>query len=247
MNEELSYGGLACVYDMLTDDVAYDERTSYILKLLDKHLGKEPDILCDLGCGTGTICNLLSAKGIDCIGIDSSESMLSIARQKDSENKILYLLQDITEFELYGTVDVFLSMLDTLNYIVDEKDVFNIFKLVKNYLNPGGVFIFDINTKYKFENILGNNTFTYEKDGVFYSWENYYENNVLEFYLNFFVENEDGSYNRIYEEHIQRYHSLEFLQDCACKVGLELVGVYSDLTMSEPHDEDERIFLIFKN
>ncbi len=246
MRDEVSYCGLAYVYDLLTDDVEYEKRVSYILKLIEKHLQKAPDIVCDLGCGTGTVCSYLVKNNLECIGIDNSEDMLSVARQKDLDNKVLYLLQDITDFELYGTVDVFLSMLDTLNYITEEDSLLNVFKLVANYLNPGGIFIFDVNTKYKFESILGNNTFVYEKDNVFYTWENYYENNVLESFLNFFVECENGQYERFSEEHLQRFYSVDFLKKCADNAGLKIVGVYSDLTFDEISDSDDRVFIVLK-
>lgn len=246
MNEELSYGGFANVYDLLTEDVEYEKRIEYILKLIHMHLGKAPDFICDLGCGTGTVCSGLAEKGYECIGIDSSENMLSVARQKDTDNKILYLLQDITSFELYGTVDVFLSMLDTLNYITDADSIAELFALIKNYLNPGGIFIFDVNTRHKFENILGNNTYVYEKGDVFYTWENYYEEDVLEFFLNFFVKNKDGNYVRFSEEHVQRYYPLSFLTECAEKYDLKVVGVYSDLTTNDPNADDERIFIVLK-
>lgn len=247
MCEETSYGRFAEVYDLLTDDVEYEQRTDYIEKLIYKHFGKNPELVCDLGCGTGTVCSILNSRGYDCIGIDSSESMLNVAVSKNNDGRILYLNQSICDFELYGTVDVFLCMLDTINYITDSDALDKLFALVNNYLNPGGIFIFDINTEHKFINILANNTFAYEKDNVFYTWENYYEDGFLDFYLNFFVGNEkNGTYYRITEHHEQRFYETAFLQELASKNSLDTVGIYGDLSDNSPEKEDERIFVVLK-
>ena len=173
--------------------------------------------------------------------------MLSVAADKNTDGSILFLNQDICEFELYGTVDVFLSMLDTVNYIVDEDSLKEMFKLVNNYLNSGGVFIFDVNTKYKFEKILGNNDLVYESGNIFYTWENYYEDELLDFRLNFFVKSSDGTtYNRITENHSQRFYSSEFLKNVASDSGLEFCAIYGDVKDSLPDNNEERIYMVFK-
>jgi len=246
MAYKISYNDFAYVYDLLTDDVEYQKRTDYLEKLIQKHLKRKPDLLCDLGCGTGTVCSILNSKGYDCIGIDNSENMLNVATSKNQDNKILFLNQDITDFELYGTVDVFISMLDTLNYIDDPEALTHMFKLVNNYLNPGGIFIFDVNTEYKFKNILGNNTLVYELENVFYTWENYYEDDILEFYLNFFVKNDSGDYHRFTEQHIQRYYSIEFLTEASRKANLSVEAVYGDLGENSPQQQEERVFMVLK-
>lgn len=246
MEQRISYGEFADVYDLLTDDVEYEKRTSYVEELIKIHLAKEPDIVCDLGCGTGTVCSILNAGGYDCIGIDSSESMLNVASKKNSDGKILFLNQDICSFELYGTVDVFLSLLDTVNYITDSDSLEKLFALVNNYLNPGGIFIFDINTRYKFENILGNNDLVYEKENIFYTWENYYEDELLDFRLNFFVPDGKDRFRRITEEHTQRYYSVDFLAECAQKCNLQLVSQYGDMKFTPADSCDERIYIVMK-
>ncbi len=246
MYNDTSYGDFAYIYDMLTDDVQYKQRADYIHQLATTHLGKSPELLCDLGCGTGTICSLLQDKGYDCIGIDNSENMLNVASAKNTDGNILFLNQDICSFELYGTVDVFISMLDTLNYITNPEDLLRLFMLVNNYLNPGGIFIFDVNTRHKFENILGNNTFVFEKDNVFYTWDNYYEGELLEFHLDFFVGDDSGKYTRFSEEHCQRYYSHDYISYCAEKSSLCIEAVYGDLGFTKPADDEERIFYILK-
>ena len=142
-----------------------------------KKYKKEPKLIAELGCGTGNITGRLAKKGYDMIGIDISEEMLSVAREKAAEegDDILYLLQDMTEFELYGTVDIILSLCDSMNYITDKEDMLKVFKLANNYLDPHGLFIFDLNTEYKFKNVLSDNTFAETTDDAAYIWENTYD------------------------------------------------------------------------
>lgn len=246
MHQNKSYGEFADIYDILTDDVEYEKRAEYIDKLVKVHLGRKADLLCDLGCGTGSICTLLSGKGYDCIGIDQSQEMLCVALTKNPDGKILYLNQNITDFELYGTVDVFLSMLDTVNYITDDEALCRMFSLVSNYLNPDGIFIFDVNTEYKFNYVLGNNTFVYEKDDIFYTWENFYEDGFLQFDINFFLKDKGDKYKRITEEHNQRYYSVEFLKNAGLKYGLETLAVLGDMSFENPAQNEERVFIVMK-
>ncbi len=245
MTEHTSYGNFAFVYDMLTDDVEYEKRSCYLEKIFEKHLDKKPCLIADLGCGTGTVCSILSEKGYDMIGIDSSDMMLSEAIKKEGSEKILYLNQDMTEFELYGTVDVFLSMLDSLNYITSPDELLSVFLLVKNYLNPGGIFVFDINTPYKYEQVLSNNTFVHDENDVFYVWQNFFDGEYCDFLIDFFVK-KDKSYSRFTEEHTQRCHTFKEMLEIIEKSGLSLEAVYDDLSFSDPVQNSERIFFVVK-
>ena len=167
------YEGFAEVYDIFMQDTPYDEWTSYIERIW-KHYGLKPKLVCDLACGTGNITTRLAAKGYDMIGIDRSDSMLTKAREKSPEN-ILYLNQDMREFELYGTVDSIVCLCDSINYITDSDDLLEVFRLINNYLDPKGLFIFDINTIHKFRDILSDNCFCETTDSSAYTWENYYD------------------------------------------------------------------------
>lgn len=162
-----SYTDFAYIYDKLIDQ-DYEKWADYIEEIFKKH-GVKPNLVLDLGCGTGSITNILAKRGYDMIGVDLSPDMLNVARDKALEENldVLYLCQDIREFELYGTVDAIICTLDVLNYITKPEDLRLVFSLVKNYLNPDGIFIFDINTEYKLKNVLGNNTFVYDENGIF--------------------------------------------------------------------------------
>lgn len=242
-----SYSSFAYIYDSLTMDVEYEKRADYLEELFKKHFGRKPELVCELGCGTGTMCNILSDRDYDMIGIDMSESMLDVAMQKSMGKNILYLNQDMREFELYGTVDVIICLLDSFNYITDIKDLEHIFALCKNYLNPDGLLIFDINTKYKFENVLSDNTFTYDSEEVFYVWENNYdsETKLCEFFLTFFVE-DDGKYERIDEYHVERCYEDNEIENALKNAGFDNVKRYGDMTLEMPKNDEERVFYLVK-
>lgn len=240
-----SYKSFAEVYDILTYDVDYTGRINYVEKLFKKFSQIPVKSVLDLACGTGTISSMLADKGYEVIGVDSSAEMLSQAKVKQGDRDILYLCQEMRDFELFGTVDAVVCLLDSINYVLDEEDLISCFKWVNNYLNPGGVFIFDINTKYKLEQVLAGNIFNDEQDGVFYSWENYYddEENICEFDINFFVKN-GRDYKRFNEIHYERAYSDKEIKNFLKKSGLELLAVYDDLTENLPEKKSEKVFYI---
>ena len=145
-----SYGRFAGVYDVFMDNVNYREWADYIIETLAQD-GIRDGLVLELGCGTGTVTEMLADAGYDMIGIDNSEEMLAEAMEKrmESGQDILYLQQDMQEFELYGTVRAIVSVCDSLNYITEREELLQVFRLVNNYLDPQGIFIFDFNTVYK--------------------------------------------------------------------------------------------------
>lgn len=241
------YFDFAYVYDKLTENVNYSHLADYIEEIFKKYLENRPELILDLACGTGSMANILSDRGYDMIGVDSSYDMLNVAMEKRGDRNILYLNQDAGEFELYGTVDAIVCLQDSINYITDEESIDGLFWGADNYLNPGGLFIFDVNTLYKFENVLGKNTLTYDDDEIFYSWENEYipEDSLHNMYLTFFVK-EDDVYHRFDEHHLQRYYSEEFLDGYIRKYGFEKLGVFAERTFEKPHKSSERIFYILR-
>jgi len=241
------YVDFAYIYDKLTYDVRYDETASFIEEIFEKFSDEKPSLVCDLACGTGTMCLKLNEKGYDMIGIDFSENMLDVALNKSEGKNILYLNQDICDFELYGTVDAFLCLLDSINHITDEKQLKKMFSLVHNYLNPEGLFIFDINTKYKFENVLSDNIFTYDSDEIYYVWENEYrkDEKLCDFYLTFFV-GENDVYKRIDEYHVERCYEEDELEKMIKNSGFQVVAKYGEGTFEKPQKTSERIFYILK-
>ncbi len=228
-------------------DVDYNKWSDYLEDIFKKYNCK-PSLMVDLGCGTGSVCINLAKRGYEMIGLDMSCEMLSCAAEKSKEKSldILYLNQDITEFELYGTVDVALCLMDTVNYITDKKKLKTFLKLVANYLNPGGLFIFDINSEYKLENTLGNNVLYEVGKEITYIWANNYnkKNRICEFDLTFFVEDQ-GRYDRFDELHYERAYSIIELEKMISDTkGLEILGIYDQFSFRKPKEESERIFFV---
>lgn len=240
-----SYKDFAQIYDLFMNDVPYKKWVLYLKRIWNKY-NFNPKLIAELGCGTGNITIQLANKNYDMIGIDISEDMLAIAKQKSEGLNILYLSQDITQFELYGTVDCIISLCDSLNYILKTNDLFKVFKLVNNYLNPKGLFIFDINTEYKFKNILGTNTFAETKSNAAYIWENFYNKNkkINEYYLNFFIKQTQTNYKRFKEIHYERAYSINTIKKLLKKSNLRLLAVYDAFTFNKPKKDSERIYFV---
>lgn len=235
-----AYGEFAKVYDLFMDNVDYEEWKQYLVERL-KEYGVSNGLVLELGCGTGTMTEMLAEEGYDMIGVDNSEEMLSEAMEKrvESGHEILYLLQDMQEFELYGTVRAVVSVCDCLNYLTEEEDLLQVFRLVNNYLDPGGVFVFDMNSVYKYETMLGDQTIAENREEGSFIWENTYdpESGINEYELALFLRREDGLYEKSEEYHYQRAYSLESVKEMIAKAGMELLAVYDAYTL-EPVQPD---------
>ena len=242
-----SYRDFASLYDTLTFDVDYKKTADFIESTFKKY-GLKPELVLDLACGTGSLTIELKKRGYDMLGADSSLEMLSVARQKEGAEGILFLNQPMEDFELYGTVDAIVCVLDSINYLTDPEALKKTFSLCANYLNPGGLFIFDVNTEYKFSSVLGSQTYVYETDNIFYVWENNYdpENELCELYLNFFTEEQNGLYRRTEEVHMQRFYAHETLQKALQQNGFSLLSCYDDYTQNAPGATTERTVYVVK-
>ena len=242
-----AYSGFAKVYDLFMDNIPYGEWTEYVKELLAEE-GITNGILLDLGCGTGSVTELLAKAGFDMIGIDNSEEMLDIAMEKRYESglDILYLLQDMREFELYGTVKGVVSICDSMNYILDDEDLLDVFKLVHNYLDNDGIFVFDMNTMYKYREILADNTFAEDREESSFIWGNYYdeEDEINQYDLTLFVQEEDGRYRKYEETHLQRAYEQETVEELIKEAGLELLHVYDAFTKELPAEDSQRIYYV---
>ncbi len=238
------YNEFAAVYDRLICDVDYEKWADYYFKIFRRY-GLVPHLGLDLGCGTGSMTIKLSERGIDMTGVDMSEDMLSIANEKSVGKNILYLNQEMSDLELYGTVDFVVSGLDCVNYVTDKRKLLKTFKLVNNYLNPGGIFIFDINTRYKLENILGDNTYVLEDDDVFLTWQNEFDKRkgMCDFYLSFFCRKGEF-YQRFDEQQTQRAYSISDIEELLTKSGMRLLSVYDDLSFEKPKKDSKRLFFV---
>ncbi len=242
-----AYGSFASVYDMFMDNIPYEEWCTYLTGLLREY-GVEDGLVLELGCGTGSMTELLAKQGYDMIGIDNAASMLQKAMEKKAVSgyDILYLLQDMREFELYGTVKAVVSVCDSMNYVTDEEDLLEVFRLVNNYLDPGGIFIFDLNTVYKYESLLGDNTIAENREEGSFIWENEYDPDTgLNIYeLALFVPEGDGLYRKYEEVHYQQAYKLDHIQMLLGEAGMEFVTAYDAFTHETPREDSERIYVI---
>ncbi len=240
------YTSFAKVYDRLTQDVEYDKRFKYIQKIFKKfHF--TPNIILDLGCGTGGMSTIMAEADYDVIGVDISSEMLNVASEKAQAKNldILYVQQPMEKLDLFGTVDAAISLLDSINYLEDAVALQKTLKGVHTFLVPGGLFIFDINTRYKLENVLAGNIFCGEDEDVYYTWENCYDpdEKVCEFKLEFFI-SENGNITRHTEFHYEKAFEISEIKKLLKKTGFELLAVYDDLTFDEPVRKSEKVFFV---
>ena len=231
-----AYTSFAQVYDLFMDNVPYSKWIEYIKACLHQNGIKEGTIL-DLGCGTGKIADALANQGFDTIGVDYSMDMLEIARNSTNEN-ILYLMQDMRELELCGKVNAVCCACNSLNYILEKDELFQVFKKVNQYLEKDGVFIFDINTEYKYEKVMADNTFAENQEESSFIWDNYYDldEKINEYYLTLFIKGEDGRFDKFEEEHFQKAYSISEIEEMLKEAGFEIVKLseeYSDKPVQE--------------
>lgn len=241
------YTNFAKVYDLFMDNVPYDKWVEQIKDILYKENIKD-GLICDLGCGTGAITERLANLGYDMIGIDNSYDMLDVAMEKKyaSGHDILYLCQDMREFELYGTVRAIISRCDSLNYIRELSELKEVFAWVNNYLDPNGLFIFDMNTEYKYQNILGDNTFAEVREQASFIWENTYDidKRINEYDLNLFIKLEDDNYKRFEERHVQKAYTFDEILSAIDSSNMVLEKYLDADTYGDVSESTERILFV---
>ena len=250
------YNAIARVYDKLNKEIDYSAWADFVEDCFDRFLQKKPSLLLDLACGTGSMTLELAKRGYDMIGVDGSAEMLSEAYNRaEGQAGVLWLHQDMRSFELYGTVEAATCCLDSLNYLLSPKDLAQCFATVHNYLEPGGLFLFDMNTPYKFEHTYANNAYVLEDElvwdegsedeeraAVFCGWQNTYhpDTHICDFDLSLFEEMPDGSYRRSDEHQQERCYTLDEIQGALHAANLEPLGVWSDYRFSPTEPQTER-------
>lgn len=241
------YKNLAKFYDGLNSHVDYQKFVSYYEKIFNK-FGFKPEIIVDLACGSGTLTELLALRGFDMIGIDISTEMLDIALNKkiNSKQDILYLNQDICDFDLYGTTEAIVCALDGINHIINKNDLFSCFKNCRLFLDPRGVFIFDINTRYKFEKVLHGNSSVYESNDTFCVSEHTFDKKDRLFYYDIAIFNkaQDNNYSKLNDCIIERAYTIEEISDLLNRAGFKKISIFDNFTFKKPHDKSERVFFV---
>lgn len=243
-----SYYTFARYYDVLTQNIDYNQIAEYYFNLLCQHDVKE-GILLDLACGTGTLCELLHDKGFEVIGVDNSYDMLNVATQKRavSGKDILYLCQDMHKLDLYGTIEACICSLDSINHIIDEKVVQTVFDKVSLFLVAGGIFIFDVNTCFKHENVLSKQTFVYDCDEVYCVWQNSACHDMqIDITLDIFANEEEDSFFRYQEEFSERAYTELELSNFIKNAGFEVLQQYDDFSTKKITPESHRITYVLR-
>lgn len=250
-----AYTDFASVYDTFMDETPYEEWAKFLHQLIKEYGISQPvrddsekNLVLDLGCGTGTLTELLYRKGYDMIGVDFSQEMLNIAMNKKekSGSDILYLCQDMRELDLYSTIGTVISACDSVNYLLEDEEVVETFRLVNNYLYPGGVFIFDFNTVYKYEQVIGDTTIAENREDCSFIWDNFYheEECINEYDLTIFVKEENELFRKFRETHYQRGYTLDEMKMFIEAAGLQFVKAIDADTHKAPTEESERIYVI---
>lgn len=239
-----AYEAFASVYDIFMEQVGYDQWMNHIHAIWEK-FGLQPKTVIDLGCGTGSIALPLAKEGYDVIGVDLSPEMLTEADHKAMEEgvSVRFACQDMTELELGEEADCILSLCDSMNYLTEDGQLEDAFKSIAQHMKQESLFLFDLNTEYKFKEVLGQNVFGSAEEHAAYIWENDYddEEKINEYYVSFFIENEDGFYERIEEFHYERAYSMEEIEEGLQAAGMELVEVYDGYSFDAPRAESERL------
>lgn len=239
------YNDFAYVYDeLIREDIEYEKVCDFLENVFTIY-DKNPNLVCDLACGTGNITIPMSRRGYDMIGVDVSPEMLDVARSKNNSGKdILYLCQDMKKLDLYGTCDAFLCMTDGFNYITSMEALKKIFNRIRTcFIEPDGIFIFDLSSVYKLKNVLGGNIFIYDKDDMFYTWENSYKEPFCKMELNFFKK--DGEvYTRFVESQIQRAYTKKQIENLLIESGFSKVDVYGGYTFNPPGNSENRLVFV---
>lgn len=241
-----AYTDFAGVYDVFMDETPYKKWCDTVLAVFARY-GIENELVLDLGCGTGTMTELLAEAGYDMIGIDNAQEMLNLAitKRDASGHDILYLCQDMRAFELYGTVKAVISLCDSINYILEPKELCGVFSLVNNYLDPEGIFFFDFNTDYKYREVIGDAVIAENREECSFIWENYFheEECINEYDVTVFVREEEEKYRRFTETHYQRGYTLEEIKELLAEAGMVLLEAQDADTGAAVTETSERIYV----
>ncbi|MCL2057315.1 MAG: class I SAM-dependent methyltransferase [Oscillospiraceae bacterium] len=236
------YGVFARYYDALTADVDYPARAAYFAGII-RNFCPGAKLVLDLACGTGSLTYAMAGLGFDMIGVDASGEMLAVGASKGGATAPLFLCQKAEELDLFGTVDACVCALDSLNHLPGENALRSAIGRVSLFLNPGGVFVFDMNTPYKHTHILANNDFVRESGNVLCAWRNRLdpETGRVDITLDFFEKTGSGLYRRSAESFSEYCYDTDKISEILREAGLETAAVYEGDTLSPPKHDTQRI------
>ncbi|WML45376.1 methyltransferase domain-containing protein [Neobacillus sp. PS3-40] len=244
----MSYERFAYLYDELMRDAPYEQWVSFVKEKLKKY-EIEGSSLLDLACGTGELSVRFAIEGFQVTGVDLSSDMLTVAQTKALNHglKVPFYLQNMAELEGLGQFDVIGIFCDSLNYLSSEETVIQTFSKTFQHLKKDAIFIFDVHSVYKINQIFMDQTFTMNEDHLAYIWNSFPGEfpNSVEHELSFFVlDEQSGKYDRFDELHQQRTFSIEQYSNWLVEAGFEILEINADFETKAPNPESERIFFI---
>lgn len=246
---ELPYTAMAPIYDEMNRELDYARWADFVEEQFARFAKAKPELVLDLAAGTGSMTIELAKRGYDMTAVDNSADMLSLAATRLAEAGqygVLLLEQDMTDFELYGTVDAVVCCLDSLNHLTEDGEVEKCFALVHNYLNPDGLFLFDVNTPHKFRHTYGVNDFILENEGAVCCWQNQFDpaSGLCDFILTIFEKQSDGRYSRIDTVQTERCYSRSHLTRALKQAGFEMLGIYEDYNFTPATRRADRWYVV---
>ncbi len=242
-----SYQVLSSYYDRFTDDVGYEEWAQFFERLFARE-AMQPKLILDLACGTGSLTKILAQRGYEMIGADASPDMLMQAMQNtmDCEPRPLFLNQRMEDLDLYGTIDVCLCCLDSVNYVTDPKKLRRAFQRVHLFLMPGGLFLFDVNSPEKLMGLDGQ-VFLDETEDAYCVWRAEFSkrSRICSYFMDIFrLDEETGLWDRGEELHEERSYTVEELTGFLSEAGFRDIKVYGNLKMRAPKPGEDRLFFV---
>ena len=234
------YEALAVSYDRLTNDVDYEATVAFYEEIL-KQEGLKPRTAVDLACGTGSVTAILARKGLQVIGVDMSEEMLTVASQKAAD--AWFICQKLQQLRLPKAVDLAVCALDSLDYITDPEDCKEAIRKTYKYLNPGGIFIFDVNTPEKLRAMDGQ-VFLDEDEDVYCVWRGEFDEktNICSYGMDLFQRRGDV-WERSFEEHREYAYDAQTLTGYLKRAGFTSIRIYADRLMEAPREGEQRIYI----
>lgn len=234
------YKDFSYIYDKLSFDIEYEKYAKNILKLVEKNNIKKESML-ELACGSGMLTNYFFDKFKSIDALDISTDMLSVFKNKYDKEHVNLISYDMVDFKNHNKYDLIVILLDSINYVTNPKDLEKLIKNCYENLKDRGLLVFDINSEYKMREILGSNCYVYEYEDIFYTWDNFLADDLVDMHLNFFVEKENGDYKRIYEFQQERIYEIDFVKNLLLKQGFKDIEIYDEDTFDKINDTSQRI------
>lgn len=235
MYEDFSY-----IYDKLSFDIEYEKYARNILGLVEKNNIKKDKML-ELAAGSGMLTKYFFDEFKEIDALDISTDMLNVFAQKHDNDNVNLIYYDMVEYENPAAYDLIVILLDSINYVTNPKDLEKLIANCYKNLKENGLLVLDINSEYKMREIFGSNCYVYEYEDIFYTWDNFMEDDLVDMHLNFFVENEDGSYKRIYEYQQERVYERAYISKILSENGFTDIKYSDEDTMGEVSDQTMRI------